>query len=61
METIIGGLAFAGIIAAHLFAVAALRDTNYDDRPDAPRRQARGRSFLALFGVAAPETRPETR
>ena len=33
METIIGGLAFAGIIAAHLFALVALRGTNYADRP----------------------------
>jgi hypothetical protein len=56
METIIGGLAFAGIIAAHLFAVAAVRDTNYEDRPGG-RLSARRRAFFALFGTSAPEAR----
>lgn len=45
METIVGGLAFFAIVAAHLFAVVALRDTREgpsangrDDRADASDR-----------------------
>jgi hypothetical protein len=35
MEMIIGGLAFFAIVAAHVFAVVALRDTRDDnDRAD---------------------------
>jgi hypothetical protein len=53
METILGGLAFVGFLAAHLFAVVALRDARADEQPAKQRDTA-----PAAIGIAAaPEAR----
>jgi hypothetical protein len=50
MDMIIGGLAFFAIVAAHLCAVVALRDTR-DDRsidPDSGRGEGSVRDFWRM-------------